>query len=88
MLGAGLTARVLGPTSSFMASAFKEHGLRESCWTNSSRERDRDECGIQSVASGSSLDPVFYGISAVHGKVAASPTPGIVKISSRRQLMG
>ena len=43
-----------------------------------SRER-QDECGIQSVASGSSLDPMFYGISAVHGRVAAPLTPGIFK---------
>ena len=40
------------------------------------------------LPSGSSLDPVFNGISAVHGKVAAPPTPGIPQISSRRQLMG
>ena len=35
-----------------------------------------------------SLDPVFYGISAIHGRIAGSSTPAILKSSSRCQLMG
>ena len=35
-----------------------------------------------------SLDPVFYGISAIHGRIAGSSTPGILESSSRCQLMG
>ena len=35
-----------------------------------------------------SLDPVFYGISAIHGRIAGSSTSAILKSSSRCQLMG
>ena len=34
------------------------------------------------------LDPVFYGISAVHRKVPGAPTPGFHQTSSPRQLKG
>ena len=33
-------------------------------------------------------DPVFYGISAVHGKVPGAPTLGFFKTFSPHQLMG
>ena len=68
MLGAGLIhGKGSGPKSSFMASAFREYGLRESCWANFSRERQarmRHSISCLWIVSG----PVFYGISAVHGK--------------------
>ena len=42
----------------------------------------------RSKGPGMLLDPVFYGISAVHRKVAGAPTPRFLKTSSPRQLMG
>ena len=67
MLGAGIMARVLGPTSSFMASAFREHGLRESSG-QVPVERDRTNAAFNQLPLDRLWTPCFTAFRPYTGK--------------------